>query len=163
MNHDIDSPIKQTQVSFSPVVLSSASQKLKDIPITSTRKENTMETTEVIQKHVPSNLFDSKEQYLKFKKQWAKLAKAKNLTSSMVIFYNVARGLAYFNGFTPITNKVKLDNGMKRNAGLDRALYVMNHVCKPQNALGETDRKAFIEMFEGTINDEFVTKVANYV
>lgn len=54
------------------------------------------------------SLFETKEQYLATKKEWAK---TKNHTAQQHAIYNVLRGYEPTRGFTPITKQSRLDNG----------------------------------------------------
>lgn len=67
-------------------------------------------------------IFNTKEQYLEFRKAFAKAAQAKTLHAEHFIFLNLVRGLPYHRGFTPITSKNKLANGSDICPGLDRAV-----------------------------------------
>src|SRR5690349_6478244 len=120
---------KQTQISFPTLKsLYKIEEPVTNAEITSTLTETTMEPAqqpEKPEKSKPSNLFDAKEPYLVFKKQWSKLANEKKLTSTMMLFYNLARGKDYFNGFTAITNAVKLANGQKKDKALNGALSAL--------------------------------------
>lgn len=161
-NHDVDTqPLKQTQVAF-PTLASF--EKEGNILLTKDKDNKGTDMEPTKEPHKPSNLFDNKEKYLAFKKQWSKLANEKKLTSMMMVFYNVVRGIEYFNGFTRITNPIKLENGMKPNGALTRALSDLDYIYFPEkNKFAEAARAEFIKMFEGTIDDEFMTKVANYI
>jgi hypothetical protein len=177
MKHEIIDtavPEKQTQVSWpfpsfpsvhpifgKAVQIIDQDEKSVNSPETSEIKvENAERTKEV---HKPSNLFDNKENYLAFKKQWSKLAEQKALDSRMVMFYNVARGMDYWRGFTPITNKVKLENGQKPDRAITFALDSLDYIMMPKDKLSNEARDKFIALFEGTVDDEFMTKVFNYM
>ncbi len=125
-------------------------------------KETEMETNQDKPKHVPSNLFDSKEKYLAFKQKWSELAAKKQLSATMMVFYNVVRGLSLELGFTPITNTVKLENGQKPNGAYINASASVHGILFPQHEFQENHRKDMIGVFAGTIDDEFMTKVSNY-
>lgn len=126
--------------------------------------ENNVETQEIQdKKHKPSNLFDTKEAYLAFRQQWSKLAAEKKLTAAMMVFYNAVRGKDLKRGFTPITNKNKLENGARADWGHHMAWFNLKYTLLPNNKVAEKEREAFIAMFDKTIDDEFITKVANYL
>ena len=101
----------------------------------------------------------SKEAYLEFKKQWAKLAKEKKITSTMIIFYNIVRGKQFSNGFTPITNPIKIANGADKNLAFKQALSNLRYTIQPPHKYAEASRGEFIEMFEGTIDNELMEKI----
>jgi hypothetical protein len=52
----------------------------------------------------------NKEQFQEAQKHWKKFAQARKATSSDMLIYNLIRGKAADFGFTPISNKRKLDN-----------------------------------------------------
>lgn len=65
----------------------------------------------------------TKEQYITFRTAFKALARAKQITSSDIMLYNVIRGLPVSRGFTPITNQVKLANGAIASEALYHAKY----------------------------------------
>lgn len=67
-----------------------------------------------------TKFFKSKEDYLNFRKTWAK---DKHHSSQDIIIYNLLRGKPANNGFTPITKTVKLANGCRPNQAYEAALY----------------------------------------
>lgn len=175
MEHEhIDTPPKSTQ--FSWPTSSSVGGKMQVVEIQEASNTNLTETkvetndkdtgitpvpAEVTVRRQPTNLFDSKEQYLAFKAQWAKLATDKKLTSTMMLFYNLVRGKRFKRGFTSVTNKIKLANGHKPEAAYSSALASVRYFCIPKNAYAEKERTEMLTMFN--INDEFMTKVSNYL
>jgi hypothetical protein len=70
-----------------------------------------------------TQFFASKEAYLSFKKAWAEKAQRKDVNSADIILYNLLRGKPSTNGFTPVTNKVKLANGHSEEGAYPAALY----------------------------------------
>lgn len=162
MRHDIDIPLKSSQITFPSSVLFEIVEP-GEVKSNFNVKETEMETQEAKPKHQPKNLFDSKEKYLAFRQQWSKLANEKKLTSTMMVFYNIVRGIPAELGFTSITNKVKLENGARADAAYQIAIMSVKYICVPKNEYAEKERVAFIALFEGTVNDEFITKIANYL
>lgn len=157
MEYDVDKT-KQTQTSEFSWPSGAPSNELFQIE-EPTITETTMDKTQ----HQPTNLFNDKEKYLAFRKQWSKLASEKKLTGTMMVFYNLARGKEYMRGFTPVTNQIKLANGMDKDLGLNNALDMLDYLCLPPHKQAEEMRSDFVKLFEGTIDDEFVTTVANYM
>lgn len=54
------------------------------------------------------NAFTSKEQYMKFREAFKKIAREKKVTGIHMVLLNVARFKDPFNGFSPITNPKKI-------------------------------------------------------
>lgn len=69
-----------------------------------------------------------KEDFLKIVNAFKSKANAKSITAEDVIFYNAARGLDLRRGFTPITNKRKLENGQLPNSGFDNAAAALKRI-----------------------------------
>jgi hypothetical protein len=165
MDHEIDTPIKSTQFSWPTGVPVGEVEEHSGLDVLNHLQEDSkMETTQQPQqKREPSNLFESKEDYLAFRKQWSKIAAARALTADMMLLYNVIRKKSPERGFAPITNKVKLENGANPNGGYTGALSDLRYIAVPKNRSAEEDRVGFLATFEGAMTDEFFTKVANYL
>lgn len=77
----------------------------------------------------------SKTEFLQFQTAFRARANARNISSSDLVLYNLVRGKSPKNGFTEITNKIKINNGAHRWTGFHQAKY--NLTCftfRPQNA-----------------------------
>lgn len=100
-----------------------------------------------------TKFFLSKEQYLEFKKAWAKLAKEKKITTEHVVLYNLLRGKLSNNGFTPITNPNKIANGARVDAAYQEALYVVRrNVSCLTTGIGASWVKKEAGEFVGTLS-----------
>lgn len=140
------------------------------------------------------SLFDSKEHYLAFRKAWAAAVndpRAKKtliyhkewdstelqqgwITSSHVVLYNLLRDKPFYNGFTPLLKKSRLQNGAYINQHLhEKALYMLHyyqqHAIKALNTEPPKDKyatkgrqfgkercQAFLEPFNGTVSMEML-------
>lgn len=105
----------------------------------------------------------SKEAYLAFKKQWAKLAQEKKISSRDILFYNIVRGKKMRNGFTPITKEVKLNNGAKPEQAFEWATYSLRYLLKPPHKYAQESLNKFIESFEGTIDAQFIARLDEFL
>ena len=94
-----------------------------------------------------NNIFKTKEQYLEFRKAFAKAAQAKTLRAEHFIFLNLVRGLPYHRGFTPITSKNKLSNGSDICPGLDRGVQNLRYAIHSSRGTTGADFKNFIAPF----------------
>ena len=65
-----------------------------------------------------TTFFETKEQFLTFRKAWAAASQAGTLQREHHLLYNIIRSKPITNGFTPITNTNKLQNGAYINHGL---------------------------------------------
>lgn len=63
----------------------------------------------------------TKDQFNELIRAFRKTANAKQLHPHDIIAYNLIRGLPTNRGFTPITNRTKLDNGRAPNGGFYQA------------------------------------------
>ena len=70
--------------------------------------------------------FETKNQYLAFRAEWAKAAQEGNLTAAHHVLLNILRGHPIDRGFAPITSKNKLMNGTRINHGLYFAADTLN-------------------------------------
>ena len=64
----------------------------------------------------------TKDQFITFRDAFKELAHAKKVKASDIVLYNAVRGLPTSNGFTNITNPVKLANGQQADEGFKNAL-----------------------------------------
>jgi hypothetical protein len=80
-----------------------------------------------------NSFFQSKEEYLAFKKQWAQL---KGKTGADHILYNVLRGLEPSRGFTPITKASKLSNGHAPMQAFANALAKVKSIIENKEVPG---------------------------
>ena len=94
-----------------------------------------------------NNIFNTKEQYLQFRKAFAKAAQAKTLRAEHFIFLNLVRGLPYHRGFTPITNKNKLANGNHICLGLDKGVQNLRYAIHSSRDTRGMAFKDFIAPF----------------
>lgn len=95
------------------------------------------------------HFFDTKEDYLKFKKQWASAVNDPKAKKELIrgsygayqkkgwikpvhhIIYNIVRNKPLDYGFTPITSEKKLQsNNMNPNEAFDRAYYMFKSFQK---------------------------------
>ena len=67
--------------------------------------------------------FNNKEHCLAFKKAWALASQDNCQTATHHFLYNLLRGFPGDRGFTPVTNKNKLANGMAPNQGAFSTMY----------------------------------------
>ena len=77
-----------------------------------------------------TNAFDTKEQYLTFRKAWAKAAQDKNLSCTEHLLFNLLLGRPITHGFTPVSRPSKLANGHLINAGLYHAAWRLQYALK---------------------------------
>lgn len=100
--------------------------------------------------------FASKEAYLNFKKTWAEKAQKKEISSSDIILYNLLRGKPSTNGFTPITNKIKLANGCSEDGAYPVALWSIKSTLiwhlKKQTPANEEVSVLFVTMSLETLS-----------
>jgi hypothetical protein len=67
---------------------------------------------------------ETKEQYLEIIDSWkAHVNSKKTIYSCHLMLYNILRSKSYDKGFTPVTKKLKLDNGQDKWFGLKNAAY----------------------------------------
>lgn len=122
-------------------------------------------------------IFETKEQYLEFRATWKKIASDKELrlqlTSTHYAVYTLLRDKDLNKAFTPITNKVKLDNGTTPYAGLDTALRVMHNIIRNAKQyqegpiipgtewkIAQLDR--FLAPLEGKLTAEMLSVLSEY-
>jgi hypothetical protein len=122
-------------------------------------------------------LFSTREEYLNFKAAWAKLAKEKKISSSMILFYNIVRGKEVSRGFTDIRNPNKLANGARPDlafvnalndfSGMYHCLYQYKFVGWPpkfERTIWNGDKLVeFIKQFNGTVTLELMSKIKESV
>ena len=100
-----------------------------------------------------NNLFKTKEQYLQFRKAFARAAQAGTLRAEHFIFFNIVRGLPYHRGFTPITNTNKLSNGADICGGLDRGVKNLRYAVHSSRDARGRAHKSFLAPFEQAKDD----------
>jgi hypothetical protein len=72
-----------------------------------------------------ANFFKTQEDYTRLKAHWSKLVSSprrKDLGPEHHLLYSALLGRDWRKGFTPVTNKNKLDNGMRPHLGMEKAL-----------------------------------------
>lgn len=69
----------------------------------------------------------SKDQFIVFQTAFKRLAQAKEITAEDMVLYNILRNKPIDHGFTPITNKTKLFNGMQPRLGFTQAKNELRH------------------------------------
>jgi len=94
-------------------------------------------------------LFTDKEQYLRFKKLWAK--NSLGLPAKYHMLYNIVRGYDTSRGFTFVTKTTKLANGFRINGSEYDA---WRRVCTCIQ-YAKTDPKRLLCEVASLINDEF--------
>ncbi len=95
--------------------------------------------------------FNSKEEYLAFRKAWATAVNnGERITSEHHVLYNLLRGHPHHRGFTPITNANKLRNGMFINYGLYHAVN-----CLRLLEIGGVP-EYWLKPFGGTVTDKMI-------
>ena len=111
-----------------------------------------------------TNYFNSKEQYLTFRKAWANASQNKLLDGGHYAMFNLLMKRPIERGFTPITNVVKLQNGFSINHGLAMA---SNHLRSMINT-AKQDKPAswmkyrlecFLAPFDGAIPIEMIKQL----
>lgn len=114
-----------------------------------------------------TNIFETKEQYLAFRSAWAQSANDKNshLRAEHFALYNLLRGKPIERGFTPITNRTKLQNGIRLNHGLYFAAWEVKRAIEgTKKTSPDSWTKATIERllapFHGTVTVEMLAKLA---
>lgn len=70
----------------------------------------------------------TKDQYESFITAWKRAATRRNLRAADFVIFNWVKGRALDTGFTPITNQIKLDNGMYLYDGFDLAKIRANQI-----------------------------------
>lgn len=116
--------------------------------------------------------FTDKEHYLSFKKAWAKASQAGKTTAAHHILYNLLRGYDISRGFTPITNRNKLENGAYINHGLYFASHNLRHKIDDARRVVKNDffnadqRKyttktvnSFLGAFGGTVTPQMLVNI----
>jgi hypothetical protein len=68
------------------------------------------------------NYILTKEQYQALKSDWSA---NKTHSAAEILAYNVLRGVDPHRGFTPITNKKKLVNGLSKDGAFERARHML--------------------------------------
>jgi hypothetical protein len=63
----------------------------------------------------------TKEQFITFRDAFKELARNKQITAAHIVAYNLVRGYPMDRGFTPITNQIKLANGLFDTSGFAKA------------------------------------------
>lgn len=109
-----------------------------------------------------TNTFETKEQYLAFRKAWATAAQNKELTGAHHVLLNILRGHPVVRGFTPITKTTKLQNGFRINHGLYFAAGELSSIVKGAGeAKGyQRDRALrFIAPFGDTLTLEMLAEI----
>lgn len=136
--------------------------------------------------------FETKEQYLTFRKAWADatndprakktLVEVKNrqggidrvrksgwLTASHQMLYNILRGRSFDTGFTPVTNATKLRNGAYLNYSLVMSRMFLNrHIndakkaVKDGDVFGSDSLQKFLEPFDGTVTIQMLAAVLRH-
>lgn len=106
--------------------------------------------------------FTDKNDYINFLKAW-KVAtnmpkKEIRLRAEHFMLYNIIRGKEFDNGFTIITNRNKLENGMKINEGLFDSYFFLERVIKSakaddKNALSRSHHQAVVDQFLAPLGD----------
>ena len=103
-----------------------------------------------------TTLFETKEQYLYFRKMWADAVnspKAKTtktnygwLHAEHMVLYNILRQRQFDKGFSPVTSKNKLENGAYINYGLWSACSTLrSHINRAKNIIGANDSGGFLK------------------
>lgn len=69
--------------------------------------------------------FETKQQYVEMKQQWATIAAQKQITPQDHVIYNILRGKPANRGFSPLKDANKLNNGMTANGAFNRAQSVL--------------------------------------
>lgn len=108
--------------------------------------------------------FDTKEQFIAFRNAWAKAAQAGKITAAHMLMYNAIRGKDIYHGFTPVTNKNKLGNGMPLNQGLRAAHEHYRTVLRMAAMYADRDWGKswvdnFIEPFEGALTADDLQRI----
>jgi hypothetical protein len=79
----------------------------------------------------------TKEQFITFRDAFKALARNKQITAAHIIAYNIVRGYPMDRGFTPITNQIKLNNGLFDTSGFVKAkfqaAYAINGWASPNH------------------------------
>jgi GTP-binding protein EngB required for normal cell division len=91
----------------------------------------------------------SKEQYLAVKAAF-KAQKSHSAADHMI--YNILRSYPADRGFTPISNKTKLDNGQRPNQAFESAKLEIEYQLRSQKYLASLKEKFGIEFSEDLIN-----------
>jgi hypothetical protein len=126
--------------------------------------------------YTKTHLFNTKEEYLAFRAAWAKLAKEKKISSTMILFYNIIRGKQNRRGFSPITKPSKLENGARADQAYRTAFNSLLSLATAYKYEFKGwppvfDKKIwqgqyitdFINQFEGTLSEDVTTLVINKV
>ena len=106
--------------------------------------------------------FETKDQYLAFRKTWAKAAQDKVLTGAHHVLLNILRGHPVERGFTPITKTTKLQNGFRINHGLYFAAGELSYLVTCASSDGgyqKSRAEAFIKPFGDTFTLEMLVSV----
>jgi len=106
-----------------------------------------------------NSIFETKEQYTKFRATWAIAAQAKQLTNVHHCMLNLIRGLPIERGFSPVTRTAKLRNGHYANSGVHLASWGLMHVVanaklSKRTSWAQQRLDLFMEPFGDTLSTE---------
>ena len=117
--------------------------------------------------------FNDKEHYINFRNVWSKAVNSVNakstknqfygnkepgwLDSRHMLLYAILRGVDAETAFTPITKKVKLDNGSYVNNGIYNAYISLRRLSSKYMVKTYVDK--FLAPFAGTIDTDILVKV----
>lgn len=81
------------------------------------------------------HFFDTKEDHIKFREEFKRLAKCKSIHEPYVfLLRNTVLLKAFDNGFTPIQSEVKISNGQKPYQALEDAFYSLIHLTRTKQS-----------------------------
>lgn len=124
--------------------------------------------------------FTDKQHYLNFRKAWSQATKISqtevkeafwvpsHTTATHHLVYNLLRGKAPETGFTPITNRNKLSNGMRPNRALEEAFSIITsfgwqieYAQSAYNKAPETNIFGFKKRDIKNKDEEYKLRIAN--
>lgn len=111
--------------------------------------------------------FETKDQYLAFRAEWAKAAQNRewpHLTGAHHVLLNILRGHPIDRGFAPITSKNKLLNGTRINHGLYFATDSLNNYINRAKEVVQTKKhdcwlESFLKPLSKTLTVDFLASI----
>lgn len=111
------------------------------------------------------NAFTSKEQYMKFRDAFKKIAHKKGTTGMHMVFLNLARGKDPFFGFTPITNPKKLASTPYQSPwyNVNSHFYELRDTVKAESVYYKAQLEKLKFELENTIPEESWAYIAQKI
>lgn len=119
-----------------------------------------------LSKEITRQFFLSEDGFNLLEKRWKSTLKSKDWEPSAleIFFYQFLRGKNYYKSFTPVSNKVKIENGQDPYYSLNCCFRSLYQICRSKNlnlpaiGLKIVDEVKFKEIFMSMFEEPLETK-----